>query len=683
MHRLLRIGMIVTLIALAGSWVAAVPGVSAQGTTWTDSMDAPDSGLLSGQSPDPARFSFGYQNSQFVIQTFEQGWHGDLFAYTNVPSLTDAKVGVDFSIAGDLTGKYGFVGCRDAGDDTGYMLEVHPDTGRVNIWRYDPDNVANLATVLDTTNVHLGSANNRIEIICQGNTITGIVNGQTLLTAQDATYASGDVFIGTGKDSTTTDLLMTGFDTLSITDLSGSAPVQPTQPSTFPTAIPAQPTQPATFPTAIPAQPTTPAQPTAPGDTGAGLTDPRVDPDGTLTDAFVISLLATPVGGPLRADDTLANQDFKFLSAGVNLSDLYTTLTYITPAAAAGSWIVGFGFWADSQNNYYDLFLQANNGSVKWGLGQQTASGYQILQSGDLPASTVDFTPGAENSVGLVVAQGVAILTGNDLELATTVDLGRVTGSGDVMAEVGFVADDPNSVQTLPVSLSSFRVWDLSPAAVAAVFASEEPTEVPAAPTQAPAAPTVAIPPVQPTAASAGGNMMLQQIFNQQRANAMAGAPVASIPSGMLQQADGGFGFTPANVALSDFYATATFVNPTDMMTRSDAGIGFRDANDNMEFRFVVRSDNEWALAIGTGVPVVQGTTTNFDATPGASNTLEVIAVGSTGLLAVNGVVVQQVDLSADLNVGDIWIATGMYASDSVAGRQVPFTNFAVYSLAG
>ncbi len=691
MHRLLRIGLIVTLIALAGSWATVVPGVSAQGTTWTDSMDAPASGLLSGQSPDPAKFSFGYQNSQFVIQTLQQGWNGDLFAYTNVPSLTDAKVGIDFSIAGDLTGKYAFVGCRDAGDGTGYMLEVHPDTGRANIWRYDANNVANLATVVDTTNVHLGSANNRIEITCQGSTITGSVNGQVLLTVQDATYASGDVFIGTGKDSTTTDLLMTGFDNLSITDLSGSAPAaQPTQPSTFPTAIPAQPTQPSTIPTAIPAQPTAPAQPTTPGDTGAsaGLTDPRVDPSGTLTDAMVVSLMASPVGGPLRADDTLASSDFKFLSSGVNISELYTSLTYVTPAAVAGSWIVGFAFWVDGQGGYTDVYIQATNGTAKWAYGHSTSAGYEILQSGDLPAGAIDFTPGAENYIGLAVAQGVAILAGNDLNLAASVDLGVSTGSGDVQVEVGFRADDPNSGLTLPVSLSSFRVWDLSAAAVAAVFSSEEPTEVPAAPTQAPAAPTVAMPPAQPTqagmaptAASAGGNMMLQQIFNQQRASALAGSPVASVPSGTLQQAADGFGFTPAGVALSDFYATATFVNPTDMTTRSDIGIGFRDVNDNMEFRFVVRSDGEWALAIGTGLPVAQGTATNFDATPGASTTLEIIAIGSTGLLAINGVVVQQVDLSADMNAGDVWIATGMYGSDSVAGRQVTFTNFTVYSL--
>ncbi len=705
MYRLFRIGLIVTLLALTGSWVGGIQGISAQGTTWTDSMDSSGSGLLSNQSPDPSQFTFGYQNSQFIIQTLQPGWHGDLYAYTSVPELTDVQAMVDFSIAGDLTGKYAFVGCRDDGSGTGYMVEVHPDTGRANIWRYDGNSVENLATVTDTSVVHLGSANNRIEIICQGSTISGVVNGQTLLTAQDSTYTSGNVFIGAGKNSDTTDLLLAGFDNLSVTDLGGSAqPAEPTQPSAFPTAIPAQPTEPAAFPTAIPAEPTAPDG----ADTGSdGLADPREDPSGALSGALVYSLLATPVAGPIKAQDSLSATDFRYLASGVSLSDLYTSATFVTPPAQpSGSWSAGFAFWWDGQGNYYDLFIQSKNGASKWGYGQQTATGYQILQSGDVAPGAIDFTPGAENYLALVVTNGMALLMGNDFELAVSVDLGGATGMGDVQAEIGFLADDKSTTQTLPVSISSFRVWDLSPAAVAAVFGSST-TETPAEPTQPAIAPTVAVPPVQPTqpvaptvavpptqptqvpppaptaAGSAGSTLMLTQIFNQARTTAMASAPISIVSTGTLQQTTAGFNITRANVALSDFYATVTFVNPSDMSTSSDVGIGFRDVDDDMEYRLVVLSSGEWVLAIGTGTPVVRGTVENFDPSPGASNTIEVVAYGATGLLAINGEVVQQIDLSADLNAGDIWIGTGMYASDSVDGRQVPFANFAVYSLGG
>jgi hypothetical protein len=706
MHRMLRIGLVVALLALVGSWVGGAPGVSAQGTTYTDTMDASSTQLLSTESPDVAKYLYSYQNNQFIMQMLQPGLSGDLLAFTAVPDLNDSSVAVDFSIAGDLTGKYAFVGCRGGDQNTGYIFEVHPDTGQANLWRFDPNDATNLGTVTDASVVNVGSGTNRIEIRCQGGAITGLANGTQLLTAQDTTFASGGSFIGTGKNNATADTLLTGFDNLTVTDLSATA-AQPTQAPVQPTTqAPAQPTQAGGFPTAIPAQPTEQSG-TSTGASSGTLTDPRVDPDGTLSDAFVISLLSDPAAGPLKASDNLAASDFKYLSSGVNLSDFYASMSYVTPPATpAGSWSVGFAFWDDGQGNSYDVFIQAKNGAATWGFGQQTAAGYNILQSGDLAAGAIDYTVGAENYIGLVVTQGMALLTGNDLALATTIDLGGATGAGDVQAEVGFLADDSTTTATLPVSLSGFSVYDMSPAAVAAFFAAED-TTPPAEPTQAAGVPTViaeptqaagfptAIPaqptqaPVQPTQAgaaptvgtSAGGDPMLTQIFNQERTTAMTAAPLFTSASGVLQQASTGFGFTPAGVSVTDFYATATFVNPTDLSTRSDIGFGFRDLNNDTEFRFVVRSDSAWALAQGTGSPLVQGPVTNFDATPGASNTLEIVVRGSTGLLALNGVVIQQVDLSANLNAGDVYIASGMYASDTVDGRQVPYSNFQVYQL--
>jgi hypothetical protein len=95
----------------------------------------------------------------------------------------------------------------------------------------------------------------------------------------------------------------------------------------------------------------------------------------------------------------------------------------------------------------------------------------------------------------------------------------------------------------------------------------------------------------------------------------------------------------------------------------------------------VVATDGGWGFSIGTGTPILQGTVTNVDATPGASTTLEVIAHGATGMLAIDGVVVQQVDLSANLNAGDVYVASGMYDTYTVEGRQVGYSGVFVYSL--
>ena len=306
---------------------------------------------------------------------------------------------------------------------------------------------------------------------------------------------------------------------------------------------------------------------------------------------------------------------------------------------------------------------------------------------------------GAENFLSLAVYHGVAILSGNDFEVAATVDLGDVIGTGDVQAEVGFLADDTTTTQTLPVSLSDFSVWDISSGVVEDFLTDvtpspAEPTQAAGFPTAIPAEsptvasiPTVAPPPLlSPTAAAAttdnSANALLTQIFNNQKSIAMAGTPLFSGTPGTLTQRLDAFSVASSGASVTDFYATATFVNPTDMSQLSDFGIGFRDLNNNTEFRFVVGSDGVWTLSVGSAAPVVHGTVSNFDATPGASNTLEVISSGSTGILAFNGQAIQQVDLSANLNAGDVYIASGMVPSATVDQRQVPYSNFAVYPLA-
>jgi hypothetical protein len=131
-----------------------------------------------------------------------------------------------------------------------------------------------------------------------------------------------------------------------------------------------------------------------------------------------------------------------------------------------------------------------------------------------------------------------------------------------------------------------------------------------------------------------------------------------------------------------DCYAIATFVNPDDMSQTSDYGIGIRDNNDNREFRFVVDTDGQWTISLGNAVPFAKGMTT-VDAAPGASVTLEVIAMGATSMLAIDGQVVARVDLSANLNPGQVYVASGMNAYTRVDGRRLAVTLFAVYPLAG
>ncbi len=408
-------------------------------------------------------------------------------------------------------------------------------------------------------------------------------------------------------------------------------------------------------------------QPATPGP--ASLADPRSDPNGTLRDARALALRADPIAGPLRDEFHLGPAGLELLPAGVHLSDFYARTVYFAPEQQpAGIWSIGIVFWAQDTSDSYAFLIRADDGAATWSFEQQTGATQQTLQQGYLGPGAIDFTAGALNTIGVVVVDGVAILSGNDMAVAATVDLGPLTGSGDVMTQVGFQADDPSTPFSLRFLISDFAVWDLSPDG-----AGTEASPVPNPPTQTPET---------STAISTGGSLKLQAAFDEQRSIAMANEPVAVLPPDMLLQRDSGISFVQAGVELADVYVTATFAAPADVSKRFDMAIGFRDLNDDTEYRFVVASDGGWGLAVGSGAPVERGVVPNFDAGPGTSTTLEVIARGPLGLLAIDGVVVTQVDLSGNLSAGDVYIGSGMFDTYTVAGRQVPYSGVAVYSLA-
>jgi hypothetical protein len=313
------------------------------------------------------------------------------------------------------------------------MFEVHPENGSVALWRSNFDGTfTGLSSVEVSPAVLTGSATNHIAIDCEQNVITGSVNGQALVSATDDTYASGQSYIGAGAGGATVDGLLAGFDNLTITDKGGSTNVGPGLVTT---------TQDGMTP----------------------ITDPRVDPQGTLDDALWVAITEDPSANQLAGSADLGNE-FRNMPANVALSDFYSELYFTTPPQyPVGTWAVGFGFWADAAGNFYDVFMQVDNGVATWNLGQGTAGGgYQVLQSGPLAAGALDLTPGAVNNLTFMVYQGVAILSGNAYGLDAVIELPALPITGDVFVEVGFSPANPAEPATLPMSVSDFSVWDMS-----------------------------------------------------------------------------------------------------------------------------------------------------------------------------------------------------------------------------
>lgn len=422
------------LVASIAAWGGHAPLVSAQDQIYVDAMDSPDTGLLSNQSSNPDRFLIGYQNSQYVIQALEPSYNGDFYSFIGLPDSTNTRVEIDVAIAGDLRSKYALIGCRAGANDTGYMFEVHPENGSVALWRSNFDGTfTGLSSVEVSPAVLTGSATNHIAIDCQQNVISGSVNGQTLVSATDGTYASGQSYIGAGAGGATVDGLLAGFDNLTITDKGGAVSVGPGQVTT------------AAQGGMIP------------------ITDPRVDPQGTLDDALWVAITEDPAASQLAGTANLGDE-FRNMPANVALSDFYSELYFTTPPSyPMGAWAVGFGFWADAAGNFYDVYMQVDNGVATWNLGQGTAGGgYQVLQSGPLPAGALDLTPGAVNNLTFMVYQGVAILSGASFGLDAVVELPVLPSNGDVFVEVGFSPANPAEAAALPMSISDFSVWDMS-----------------------------------------------------------------------------------------------------------------------------------------------------------------------------------------------------------------------------
>ncbi len=434
------------------------------------------------------------------------------------------------------------------------------------------------------------------------------------------------------------------------------------------------------------------------------ITDPWVDPVATLDDAFFFSIENDPVASEISGTTELQVGEYQFLPADVALADFYTELYYDAPALPEGSdFAVGFCFWVEVDGSCYDIGVQsdaAGNTSVISGYAPAVGDYQLLVTTTSLADSGVDPTPGAENYLGLVVYEGYAILEGNNYEILAVIALPDAAVAGKVKAQIGFVDRGlPANTPPLSVTIGELMVWDLS-AGVTPVFAvSEEGT-----PTAEPATigTATAVPPLRPTTApqptvasqstanasltpvvpTAQGVSTLAAVFERTRSVALGQTPLVSGKSGTLSQQQDIVVRANADASVADFYAIATFVNPTDLSVPSDIGLGFRvQGSTDPGYRFIVASTGEWYLISPTEIAIASGTAPSFDTAPGASNTLEILAQGAAGLVAVNGTVLPQVDLSALMTAGDVYAGTGFLTGNTVAGRAVPYSDWWVYPL--
>ncbi|HEX5499970.1 MAG TPA: hypothetical protein VFX03_12120, partial [Thermomicrobiales bacterium] len=148
----------------------------------------------------------------------------------------------------------------------------------------------------------------------------------------------------------------------------------------------------------------------------------------------------------------------------------------------------------------------------------------------------------------------------------------------------------------------------------------------------------MARPVIDSIALPASGQLPAPQVFANLKAEAIKQASVAGPLAGPVPLAAGTLDKILAHVDLTDFYATATFVNPYAASEHSwDIGFGFRHGGDDAQLKLVIDSDGNWYFKDGLGPVIASGTVSGLNTAAGGSNTLELAANGATGYFALNG----------------------------------------------
>jgi hypothetical protein len=143
--------------------------------------------------------------------------------------------------------------------------------------------------------------------------------------------------------------------------------------------------------------------------------------------------------------------------------------------------------------------------------------------------------------------------------------------------------------------------------------------------------------------------------------------------------------YQDAQVSLANFIVEARFTNPyaTDVGAW-DYGFIVRDVEQG-HYRLIILSDKTWELhkklTDQDGVVIAQGRLPDMDDGAGGVNLIRVVGKNNVGHFFLNGEYVAELNFSELAEPGTIWIASGIYQGDEVAGYVTAFSGFTIWSI--
>jgi len=178
------------------------PPVTAQGAgsvLESDNFSDPNVGLFPARSS-TSGVQLGYVGGEYQIArngVSDNSW----ITYTN-GTYGDVSVEVDARVLGAPDGQFVGVFCRiQNAPDSGYRFAVYPGSGMASLARQDDTTYVVLqSTTSPVPAINTGNASNHLQLVCAGDSISGSVNGTTVLSVQDSVDTNGSPGLTAGSD---------------------------------------------------------------------------------------------------------------------------------------------------------------------------------------------------------------------------------------------------------------------------------------------------------------------------------------------------------------------------------------------------------------------------------------------------------------------------------------------------
>jgi hypothetical protein len=305
--------------------------------------------------------------------------------------------------------------------------------------------------------------------------------------------------------------------------------------------------------------------------------------------------------------------------ADVAPDDFVMQVDMVNPyGTSTGSWDFGLIFRQSDVDDEMRLVVRSDG---LWNLNDRTPGTDNFLQDGDV-LSFLNLNAGDSNLFEIIAVgeQGYFFLNG---EFISELDLSSRTNAGDIALGTGFYGVNERSGEV--TAYNNFGLWEA-------------------------------------TAVYGPGSGELVHIIDD----------LIKLESAAVDQ--------------QNFIVEATFVNPfAASRNHWDYGFSFR-TNGSFKYWLVVASEGNWLLADRQGsveneVTVQEGDLLNLNVGANETNSLRLIAWGNVGYFFVNDAFIDTLDLSNNLDSGDIEAITAFYIDHEIDGEATGFIDFTIIPL--